>query len=156
MSIAAVGRGYESFDGAQLRARRLSARTELGVAVEADAVDDQRIAFPPTDGVAHIARRHGLRMLRAHVDAADHSRHLVEDGDLLGGFEDQDGLARHGHRRDRARAAGRPGGLHDVAALHRGRVALEERLAVGVELRASASGTKMPKVFASHMPVSRG
>src|SRR5690606_15914938 len=63
-----VRRFGELFYGAQLRARRLTVRIELGVAVKSDAVDDQRVAFPVTDGVSDVARLESFRVLGVELD----------------------------------------------------------------------------------------
>ena len=52
--------------------------------VEAERVDDERVAFPPADRVAVVARHEGARMRTpVHVDRAQTVVGLVDDEDLL-------------------------------------------------------------------------
>src|SRR5215510_7726355 len=79
----------ESLDGVELLRVRCPAAVEPELVVVADRVDDQRVAFPTTDGVAIPAREQILWMLAAiHVDDAMRARvaELVQDVNLSDAF----------------------------------------------------------------------
>ena len=121
----------QPLDGVQLGARRLGHRIEFEVPIEADGVDHQRVAFPATCRVPHVAALEVLGVLGVHPDATRHPRLFEADGDFIVGLKDDDRALNHGHRGRAAGPAGRPGRAQDLAVLGGRRVAVGQLLCLG-------------------------
>jgi hypothetical protein len=67
-------------------ARTLQPRT----IVEADDINDQRVSFPPSDGISHVGRDDVVGMFGVQRDVAERIHILIQNGDLLRGLNELD------------------------------------------------------------------
>ncbi len=129
------GRGGEALDRVHARAGRKGEGVELEIAVVADGVDHQCVAFPVSRPNPPGSWARAWRVLAAEPDTPVHPRLFVEQVDLVRGLHDGDGVHRHDHRIGRARPARGPAGIDDLPGLHLLLVAVDQRLRVGQQRR---------------------